>query len=155
MLGAVRHGDPAARVAELEGDLGRREGRVHGDVQGAEVEDCDVHDVPLGTVLRQQKDAVAAADAQPGEALREARGALQQLLRREGDGFAGAVEGGVTLPGRRYVTPEDLDDGALSHGHLVPMPGPACPSVAAVAPPPSQAATARVPFLETVLVSRF
>ena len=56
--------DPAARVAENEGDLLGRVGRVDGGRRGACHEDPEVGDDPLWTGRTEQRNPISGLDAQ-------------------------------------------------------------------------------------------
>ena len=121
---ARQHAHARLGVIEDVAHLGCRERGVdrHGDRTLAER--GEVRDRPLVAVLRQQRDAVAAPHAQPGQAQRQALNIGQDALRRQR--FPAALAGGIRqsphevrgLPVAGHRVEEDADQ-RVRHGPSV------------------------------------
>ena len=68
LFGVLRHRDCGARVREDSVHLRGQQGRVDRHQHGAEVLDREVDDVPVGPIAGKERDPVALADAEAGQA---------------------------------------------------------------------------------------
>jgi hypothetical protein len=71
------------RIREDETHLGREQRRIDRNVDRAQMQDREIHDVPVGAVSAQQAHTVALADPQRGEAASEAGDTARDLGGRQ------------------------------------------------------------------------
>ena len=116
LIGILDHRGLGASILGLKGDLRRVEGAVDRAVHRTEIDNRKIGHMPLGAVVHEQHDAIAAADAELFESTGEPRRSLEEGGGAQ-DPLAVGREVGVMLVARCVeVSAVQVENIVLGHG---------------------------------------
>ena len=88
---------------------------VHGHINRTQIQDREIHHVPLGTIVREQQNAISRFHSELEERVRQRTGLGEELLGREHPPTRWRPVGIVLSAWRFDLVAVDIEDGTVSH----------------------------------------